>query len=69
MKVAVNMRLPNGAEKTLVYGAKHVADAYTKAKEDHPTWDVIAVSAGRRGGREVKTGLKKEAACDFRQLI
>lgn len=45
MKVAVNMRLPNGAEKTLVYGAKHVADAYTKAKEDHPTWDVIAVSA------------------------
>ena len=33
MKVAVNMRLPNGAEKTLVYGAKHVADAYTKAKE------------------------------------
>lgn len=47
MKVAVNMRLPNGAEKTLVYGAKHVADAYTKAKEDHPTWDVIAVSALR----------------------
>ena len=35
MKVAVNMRLPNGA--------------YTKAKEDHPTWEVIAVSAA--GGR------------------
>lgn len=52
MKVAVNMRLPNGAEKTLVYGAKHVADAYTKAKEDHPTWDVIAVAAAE--GENVK---------------
>lgn len=52
MKVAVNMRLPNGAEKTLVYGAKHVADAYTKAKEDHPTWDVIAVSTAE--GENVK---------------
>ena len=27
MKVAVNMRLPNGAEKTLVYGAKLIAVA------------------------------------------
>lgn len=45
MKVAVNLRLPNGSEKTLVYGAKNVADAYTKAKEEHPTWEVIAVSA------------------------
>ena len=52
MKVAVNMRLPNGAEKTLVYGAKNVADAYTKAEEDHPTWDVIAVSAAE--GENVK---------------
>ena len=52
MKVAVNLRLPNGAEKTLVYGAKHVADAYTKAKEDHPTWGVIAVSAAE--GENVK---------------
>ena len=52
MKVAVNMRLPNGAEKTLVYGAKHVADAYTKAKEDHPTCDVIVVSmAGKEGAK------------------
>ena len=50
MKVAVNMRLPNGAEKTLVYGAKHVADAYTKAKEEHPTWDVIAVAAWATDG-------------------
>lgn len=50
MKVAVNMRLPNGAEKTLVYGAKNAADAHTKAKADHPTWDVIAVSAA--GGEE-----------------
>ena len=52
MKVAVNMRLPNGAEKTLVYGAKHVADAYAKAREEHPTWEVIAVSAA--GGGNVK---------------
>ena len=52
MKVAVNLRLPNGAEKTLVYGAKDVASAYTKAKEDHPTWGVIAVSAAE--GENVK---------------
>lgn len=44
MKVAVNLRLPNGAEKTLVYGAKHVAEAYAKAKADHPTWEVVRVS-------------------------
>ena len=41
MKVAVNMRLPNGAEKTLVYGAKDVAEAYAKAKADHPTWENV----------------------------
>ena len=52
MKVAVNMRLPNGSERTLVYGAKDVADAYAKAKEDHPTWEVIAVSVA--GGEDVK---------------
>ena len=44
MKVAVNLRLPNGAEKTLVYGAKNVADAYTKAEAEHPTWEVVQVS-------------------------
>lgn len=52
MKVAVNLRLPNGAEKTLVYGAKNVADAYTKAEAEHPTWEVIAVSAA--GGENLK---------------
>ena len=45
MKVAVNLRLPNGSEKTLVYGAKDAAEAYAKAKEEHPTWEVVAVSA------------------------
>ena len=34
MKVAVNLRLPNGAEKTLVYGAKHVAEALGYAKPE-----------------------------------
>ena len=44
MKVAVNMRLPNGAEKTLVYGAKNVAEAVHRVRKEHPTWDVVRVS-------------------------
>lgn len=47
MKVTVNLRLPSGSEKTLVYGAKHVAEAYAKAKADHPTWEVVQVSVGK----------------------
>ena len=44
MKVAVNLRLHNGSEKTLVYGAKDVAEAYAKAKADYPTREVVQVS-------------------------
>lgn len=44
MKVTVNLRLPNGSVKTLVYGAKHVAEAYAKAKADHPAWEIVRVS-------------------------
>ena len=44
MKVAVNMRLPNGAEKTLVYRYKHLAYAVRQARKEHPTWEIVAVS-------------------------
>ena len=44
MKVAVNLRPPNGSEKTLVYGAKNVAEAVHRVRKEHPTWDVVRVS-------------------------
>lgn len=60
MKVAVNMRLPNGAEKTLVYGAKDVAEAYAKAKADHPTWENVRASvSGEEASRYFERELKK----------
>ena len=46
MKVAVNMRLPNGAEKTLVYSYKYRACAVKQAREEHPTWEVVCVTGG-----------------------
>ena len=48
MKVAVNLRLPNGAEKTLVYNYKYAACAIKQAREEHPTWEVVGVTGGRR---------------------
>ena len=37
MKVAVNLRLPNGAEKTLVYNYKYAACAIKQAAERRST--------------------------------
>lgn len=44
MKCAINMQLPNGSLKTLVYHARHVADACAKARKAHPTWEIKKIS-------------------------
>lgn len=54
MKCAINMRLPDGSLKTLVYRARHVADACAKAKKEHPTWELKHVST-RQGGQALWT--------------
>jgi len=44
MKCAINMQLPDGSLKTLVYSVRRIADACAKAKKEHPTWEITGVS-------------------------